>query len=150
MTETITNTFETKFGKFAATDKATYKKLKRINHLLTQVALPWVHRWERAQRRLPHNRVFRIKGQRLTCKDSWLFNPFYEVPPKTVVTSGVSFRNPNQTAAVPTSLLKQFREDYSIARHPQDKAEDVKPLTLTEGQIGGLLSQLEEFAHEAR
>lgn len=152
MTETITTPFETKFGKFAATDKATYKKLKRINHLLHQVARPWADRWARAQYRLPHNRTFRLKGKTLTCKDSWLFAPFYT--PKTESyrewTGGHTYRNATRITLAETPLLAQFRADYQNARHPKDTAEAVQPLTLTAEQIDTLLAQIEEFAREAR
>jgi hypothetical protein len=93
MTETTT-AHPTKFGTFASCDRETYRKLKKINHFLHQEAQPWAGRWERAQKRLPKNRIFRIrravphpsglKSDLLTCKDSWLFPLFWTPSTRSV------------------------------------------------------------------
>jgi hypothetical protein len=132
VTATIENVHQTGFGMYVPCDWKTYKKLKRINHLLHQHVQPWADRWERSQRRLPKNRVFRIRGERLTVKDSWVFPQFFSAGLKA------------------TDLLNRFRADRNSAYEPKASPDDVKTLSLSEAEIDQLLADIESFVKEKK
>ena len=139
MTTLMTPSFPTTFGMYAACDKATYKKMKRLNHLLHQCAQPWANRWSRSQCRLPQNRYFWFKGPglktRKMVKDSWVFEPFWTIRPLR-----------SESGITPTPLYMRFLESYRAARYPVADPEQVKPLTLSDKEIDLLLGQMSIFA----
>lgn len=139
---TLTESFspiQTSFGKYVPCDRATYKKLKRINHILHQCARVWADRWERSQKRLPHNRYYTFKKVRFMVKDSWIFSQFW-----TIGTGRQS------NCLMPTPLYKQFLDSYKSARYPKEKSEQVVPLSFTTEEIDRLLADIEAFAAAAK
>jgi hypothetical protein len=143
MTTQLPTTYRTSFDRYAPCDRPTYKKLKRIRHLLT-FAQVMARRWTRAQRRLPHNRVFRRGRDRKPVTDALIFGPFFQPAlfelylPRTGLTI-------KETRAHPTPLLAQFLADYQNARTPISSPAQLQPLHLSPHQIDALLTPLEDW-----
>jgi hypothetical protein len=137
----------TSFGMFAACDLETCRKLKRIRHLAGFAEVER-RRWDRSQRRLPHNRAFKRRRNGKLVREPvdaqrMIFEPFYELrpvapaaPPKTPLPADARL-------AGETPLLSQFFEDYREAKRPKADASEVRPLMLTIAQIDALLEQIE-------
>jgi hypothetical protein len=128
----------TSFGMFVPCDRETYRKLKRIRHLAT-FAETERRRWDRSQRRLPHNRAFkRRRGpgrpeRELVDATRMIFQPFYELVPAEGAVR----------IAQESDRMRCFFEDYCAARHPKPAAADVTPLKMSIEQIDALLTQIE-------
>ena len=146
-TDSLEHVFRTSFGLYVPCDRATYRKLKRIRHLATFAEVER-RRWDRSQRRLPHNRTF--KRHRLRDASGrfvrepvdpkrMMFAPFYEL-----LAADVSLRfPPDARLARETELLSRFFADYSAARNPKPTAAEVAPLKLSSAEIDDLLTRIE-------
>jgi hypothetical protein len=138
--------YRTSFGLFAACDLETYRKLKRIRHL-AGLAEAERRRWDRSQRRLPHNRAFRRRRNGWLVREAvdaqrMIFAPFYELRAATAAEQ-VSPLPPDARLAQETELLRQFFDDYRQARQPKSDPVDLRPSKLTITQIDALLEQIE-------
>ncbi len=137
--------FKTSFGKFVPCDKATYKKLKRINHLYTQFAWNEAYRWDKSQRRNPEKRTFRRYSAAVKRKikvpftEAVLFEPFYKLR-----VSSPTERYPKRYV-YNTLLWDDFTDDMDSVRALKDTAEEVVPLKLSAEQIDDLLVKIEAW-----
>ena len=148
MTTQPVQPYPTRFGMFAPCDKETYRKLKRIRHL-AGFAEAERRRWDRAQRRLPHNRAFKRRRCRVVTPEPvderrMLFAPFF-APQSAAPSSTDSKFNwpPDARLTAATELHARFLRDYQAARHPRPEPQDVRPLSLTPPEIDALLEQIE-------
>ena len=136
--------FRTSFGMFVPCDRETYRKLKRIRHLAT-FAEAERDRWDRSQRRLPHNRTFkRRRGpgrpvRELVDEARMIFALFYELHPADPALALPA----DAKIARQTDLMARFLDDYHQARHPKPQAAEVLPLKLSIDQINEILTQIE-------
>lgn len=153
MTEVLSTSFPTKFGMYAACDKATYRKLKAIRRNY-DFALNWANRWQRAQGRLPKNRIFNLRSpggkKKFECKDSWLFSKFFTIkenaPTKDYFGKVLSHANTFKN----TPLFEKFWADYRNAKTPKAKEEWVIPLSMSDREIDQLLEDIEQFNREVK
>ncbi len=158
MTETTNNVHTTSFGMFAPCDRPTYKKLKRIRHLLEQVCKRRNAQFARYWRKARHNRVIRDKkaGTETPLSEPKLFAPFFEkvdlwarIPSNLRKYYNYSWNDTDAQSrwgVESTQLLKDFLCDHASAKRPVVKVEDVIPLRLSVKQIDALLAQIEEYA----
>jgi hypothetical protein len=135
--------FRTSFGMYVPCDRERYRKLKRIRHLAA-FAEAERRRWDRSQRRLPHNRAFkRRRGGRVVREAvdaaRMIFAPFYELPPADP-SLGLP---PDARPARETGLLPRFLADYHGARRPVPDAAAVRPPALTIAEVNALLERIE-------
>ena len=135
--------FRTRFNLYVPCDRETYRKLKRIRHLVSFAEAERA-RWNRSQRRLPHNRAFtRRRGGRLVREPvdagRMIFGPFFELHP---APAGLRLPQDAKLAAG-TELLTRFYEDYLNAKRPVPDPAAVKPPRLTARQIDQILEQIE-------
>jgi len=146
-TAPATSVFRTSFGMFVPCERATYRKLKRIRHFAT-FAEAERRRWDRSQRRLPHNRNFkrfRLRDangrfvRELVDARRMIFAPFYALD---AADTSLGFP-PDARLARQTELLTRFSADYHAARHPKSAAGEVQPLQLSLAQIDDLLTRIE-------
>ena len=144
---TTPTVFRTSFDMYVPCDRATYRKLKRIRHLAT-FAEAERKRWDRSQRRLPHNRMF--KRYRLRDANGrffrepvdaarMIFAPFYDLQAADASLS----LPPDAHQARETLLASRFFDDYRAARHPKPTAAEVAPMKLSHAEIDELLAQIE-------
>jgi len=128
----------TSFGMFVPCDRETYRKLKRIRHLAT-FAEAERRRWDRSQKRLPHNRTFKRRcglGRPVRERADaarMIFQPFYSLVPA----------EGDVRMAQESDRMKCFFEDYRAARYPKPAAADVTPLKMSIEQIDALLIEIE-------
>ena len=148
MSADAVTTYRTRFGMFAPCDRETYRRLKRIRHL-AGFAEAERRRWDRSQRRLPHNRAFRRRrGGRVVREpvsaERMVFGPLYELRPAGEAEAGAGAAWPaGARLARPTELFSRFFEDYHSARRPKATAGEVRPLKLAPAEIDRLLGQIE-------
>lgn len=142
-TQSDLGVYRTSFGMFVPCDRETYRKLKRVRHL-AGFAEAEARRWDRSQRRLPHNRAFkRRRGGRLVREPvdegRMVFAPFYELK------AAVPGRGLREDARVVcgTALLAAFRADYDAARRPVPEAGMVAPMQLAAHELDELLERIE-------
>jgi hypothetical protein len=146
-TDSMMNVFRTSFGQYVPCDRATYRKLKRIRHLAT-FAEAERKRWDRSQRRLPHNRTF--KRHRL--RDAagrfvrepvdarrMIFPSFYEL----VAADPSLGLPPDARLTRQTELFARFFADYRAVKHPKPTAGEVGPLKLSIAELDELLTRIE-------
>ena len=146
-TDSVTTAFRTSFGMYVPCDRATYRKLKRIRHLAT-FAEAERRRWDRSQRRLPHNRTFK----RFRLRDAngrfvrepadarrMIFAQFYDLQP---ADPSLGFPGDARLACA-TNLMTTFFADYEAARHPKATVAEVLPLKLSIAEIDDLLTRIE-------
>lgn len=136
-------TYPTRFGMFAACDRETYRKLKRIRHL-AGFAEAECRRWNRSQRRLPHNRVFkRRRGgkvvRELVSAERMIFAQFFEFGPVDPAPGWPG----DARVARGTQLLARFYADYGNARKPKVLPAEVVPLKLSPAEVDDLLGRIE-------
>jgi hypothetical protein len=143
-TDSMTTVFRTGFGMYVPCDRATYRKLKRIRHLAT-FAEAERKRWDRSQRRLPHNRTFkrrRTSGRpvrELVDPARMIFQPFYALHG---ADSALGLP-PDARPARETDLFARFFADYRAARHPAATPAEVVAPTMSPAEIDDLLTQIE-------
>jgi hypothetical protein len=135
--------FRTRFNWYVPCDRQTYRKLKRIRHLVGFAEAERA-RWNRSQRRQPHNRVFkRRRGDKVVREPAdasrMVFAPLFELRPAPPAMG----LPPDALLAAGTELLTLFYADYLSARHPVPDASAVKPPRLTAMQIDELLERIE-------
>jgi hypothetical protein len=139
--------FRTAFGMYVPCDRETYRKLKRIRHLAT-FAEAERKRWDRSQRRLPHNRTFK----RFRLRDAngrfarepvdarrMIFAPFYDLD---AAETSLGFPRDARLARE-TDLMTRFFAAYRAARHPKPTAAAVEPLKLSVAEVDELLTRIE-------
>lgn len=135
---------QTSFGMYVPCDRETYRKLKRIRHL-AGFAEAERRRWDRSQRRQPHNRTFkrrRASGKvvrELVDGSRMIFAPFFAL----VTVDAAPGYPPDARLTKPTELFVRFFDDYQAARHPKSNAAAVTPLKLSIHEIDALLEQIE-------
>jgi hypothetical protein len=136
--------YRTSFNMFVPCDRETYRKLKRIRHLLT-FAQAERRRWDRSQRRLPHNRAFKRRRssgkivRELVNEARMISTPMFELraaPPSLGMPA-------DARVARQTELHENFMHAYHAARDPKPAPEAVAAMTLTKEQIDALLTQIE-------
>ena len=135
--------FRTRFNLYVPCDRETYRKLKRIRHLVGFDEAERA-RWNRSQRRQPHNRLFkRRRGGRVVREPvdatRMVFAPLFELRPAPETLR----LPPDAQLAHGTELLTLFYEDYLSAKHPVPDPAAVKPPRLTAPQVDQLLEQIE-------
>ena len=124
--------------------------MKRINHLRHQYAEIWSNRWCKAQKRLPHKRIFIIFFKIHKCEDNWLFSNFFGKSERMVKSWDKKFQNytlMKEEYMNTTTLYRDFVDDYYNARKPVKTKEEVKPLKLSEEQIDKLLYSIENWSN---
>jgi hypothetical protein len=135
-------THRTSFGHYVPCDRETYRKLKRIRHLAAFAEAERA-RWDRSQRRLPHNRAFKRRRGGAVVREPvdarrMIFSPFFELRPAAAMELPA-----DAVLASGTELRALFTEDYYNARRPVADPAAVRPLKLAPQQIDELLEQIE-------
>ena len=147
-----TNVFESKFG-FHACDRETYKKIKRIRHLIEQCK-GRNNRFNWFWRKAPQNRVIKTYTGERNCtmspmSEPKLFDMFYRKSESKMSKAQMEVcgYHPEQFRykVEPTLELDLFMQTYKAARHPFPTAEAVKPMLHTVEEIDLILHSLEDY-----
>lgn len=152
MNTATVNVFQSNYG-FHACDRETYKKIKRIRHLIEQCK-GRNNRFDWFWRKAPQNRTQVVWTAEKTCtrqpmQEPKLFELFYA---KTETKMADWQRKacgytPEQYRYhyTETKELHRFMETYAAARYPVKKAEDVKTLKHTVEELDTILAELTEY-----
>jgi hypothetical protein len=143
MSTTTAPVFQTAFGKFAACDKETWKKLKKIRRL-AQFAEHRSDRWMAWNRKIPKNRRTKKTGQ--AWPEPVLFARFYRLEPRKRHSWETWMHEGQHThLVVCTAEHDRFFADYWTARHVTDTPEELRPLSMTVEEIDALLADIEAW-----